>query len=332
MAIQVPQQGAPVPAKPGSMLPLQTHISLFGLTDIQVDISEWQGPLPAGVQPPPGGAPAVFQQATLTQALSIPLLFPELAGTLLDSISLENVAVSYQNCYFDPESCLGWGMSGDIVIGKEAGRIHDLIHWLTDLSEFKIQMNVQFGQVDTSDWTTMLKPQSFSITGTSKTDPIALADSLQLVTLGVRLHAIRTHTSASKSASLSFAWDLFGEMSMIFPQATSPLLFDYTLSNMGDVYMISAQLKGSIWQNAMGIQNLDVSFMSLLCSKLILNRIRSARSTICTSCIQHQVKVKVTWDHLVRHAIPEHVVYRDHRGLQRGWRHKPDGCLERLRD
>lgn len=229
------------------------------------DVYKYTGDVPNDVTPPAGSS-AVYEQAQLS-TLTLSDLLPELSGSPFDSLSITNALFVYQNCQIDSTKPVGWTFDCDVTIGQDVGSIHSVSHSLLGTDDITLHLTAGLGNNASQVWDSTLVTPSFTLTGTiDSLSSVAIAN-VTLSTIGVHLHAIRSHFDASGDATLQYNWDIFGEMSITMPGSSTASTFDFTFSEQSNYISLHGALQGDIWKDAAGISGLDVSeFLVYRCS------------------------------------------------------------------
>ena len=236
---------------------LKESVDLFGIPELHVDVYEYLGDPPPGVQRPRDGSPPAYLAATL-KSLSISTLFPELKGSPFDVISLTDISVVYQNCLIDDTRGVGWSLDCHAVIGPNIQELNELAQKLLGVEHLGLRLYAYLGPRAASSWSSPLTVPCFTLQGLLDMDPIELGSNVKLVNVGIKLNAIRAHHNVAKPATLEYAWELFGEMAVSLPKTTRPCIFDFSLAKRSNLLCIHGTLQGDVWEDALGIKGLKV--------------------------------------------------------------------------
>ena len=230
---------------------------LFGIAAIPVEICKYQGPLPSGIERPRDGSQPLYEEAKVSFT-RISDIFSELANTPFDLIDFFNCKFIHQNCLIDQTKNVGWSFECEVDLARSTKSTRDILQNVFDTSSIGIHLSALLACNSSQTWDTPLQSPSFILIGALDLSNVDLGDNLKLLTVGAKLHAVRTFFGPSKPSGLTYMMEFFGEMSILFPGSNKPSIFDFSFAEKDGIVFVSGELQGGEWDNAVGISDLKV--------------------------------------------------------------------------
>lgn len=235
---------------------LEGQIDLFSIKGLTAQFYSWNGSLPADVAPPVTGAP-VYDKAVVTGDFKLSNILAKLKGTPFDNITLRNATFVHQNVLLDSTKALGWHVDADFVIEPSCGKLYDLLRTVLKVQEPILHLHAGLGT--RQDWGKSLTVASFTLDGTFPGIQVPVCKGFTLTTVGAELLGIhRMERQPTPHTVMDFGFAVFGSFNLDVPGSVIPLELDYRISELGGYVQLSADLKGDLWNDALGVKGLQV--------------------------------------------------------------------------
>ncbi|KAK7178411.1 hypothetical protein PSPO01_15541 [Paraphaeosphaeria sporulosa] len=234
---------APVP--PGFVL--NGKIKLFGV--FPATMYAFHGTVSQGVRQI---VPLESKQLTISDIIT------SLKGSEIDGIVLENTQFAYNELDADTYQSGLW-LQTDIVFSGPLQSISDTLKNI--FHQQNPSLTVQGLLSITNDWIHPFIPSSFCLSGSFQNISVKLGDIVEFTSLGIGLDVGRQQDLFSPNKEV-YDWGVtfFGNLNFHTSTEGTPLVLDYSLSNLGGVVTISMRTRAEDpVQNFCGVAGLQLS-------------------------------------------------------------------------
>ncbi|KAF8553693.1 hypothetical protein OG21DRAFT_1413853, partial [Imleria badia] len=215
---------------PKSGFVLQGEVHVFGGALVG-SIQKWMAPPPNDVIV--GTDPPSIERVTVEGDFHMSMLIPLLRGTPYDDISFRNVAFYHQNYAFDKTKSIGWHFNADLVIDYSCGLLYQILTQVLQVDNPVLSIHNSFG---------------FILDGIFPNVTFSLDSGLTLTSIGVRLLGIAGFSfTPEPHSTLSFGFDIFGDMKLNVPGSVVPMDLHYDMDLIGNTVILNAEMSGKIW-------------------------------------------------------------------------------------
>lgn len=234
-------------------------IDVFGAPGLTAEFSNWNGPVPEGVDIVDEDSKAIYDRAVVRDDLKLSSIMPVLQGTFFDKIVFRHVVITHQNAPFDTTRAVGWHLDVDFPITTNCGTVHDVLRTVIGVDEPVVHLHAGLGK--NQSWEKSVRIHSFTLDGSFPGVQKKVCEGLTLTSVGVELLGIRRMERFPRPrAVMDYGFGVFGTLNIDVSGSVVPLELDYRIREIGKVLQLSADIRGDIWDSPLGISGLQVRY------------------------------------------------------------------------
>jgi hypothetical protein len=190
------------------------------------------------------------------QRLSLGSLLPELKGSPLDAIALQDPQFGFAERTFDLARPAGLYFETDIVFQGPLQPVADFLKDFFHQGSPAIHFSAYLGQV--RDWNHLFAPSSFALRGSLEHVSVKILDVLEFTCIGVELSGTLRLSHNSGDSKWEFGYGFFGSLNLSVPGSVVPLKVDYLLRKEYSSWLLWLTLTDENWENCFGVKGLNV--------------------------------------------------------------------------
>ena len=192
------------------------------------------------------------------KSVSLGTFIPELKGSPLDAIILENPHFTFSEYSFSRTELPGLRFETDVLFQGVLEPIADVFRDFFGQPNPALHVSTYLGGY--RNWKRPIAPSSFVLRGSLAQCSLKVADILEFTTIGVEISAMKV-SSLDGRTEWKMGFGFFGKLNLTVPGSVVPLQVEYLLNDFSGTYTLFLELTDEEWVDVFGVKGLNVSHL-----------------------------------------------------------------------